>query len=172
MEDYNLHIQKRNHKEKEIERQSQRQHEFGNHLVRTTSMVSIHDDNGVNQRNSPKSNSLENNLVQIEYTGTSRGSSLDDSACPPKCEIPIDFDEACEAITRTTKNGCIFRTAQRIAYETKIMNSLSHYINAFDSTLRLKIFGSTTYGFGGLDTNFNILVNAGKQRTNISRAQT
>lgn len=169
LEDYNIHVQKKNHKEKEIEQQSQRQNKLGKHLVRTTSMVLVNDNNGVNQHNNLRSISSDSNLVQNGKTDTSRASSLDLSECSPKLKNPIDFEEVCAAITYSTKNECIFRTAQRIAYETKIINILSHYIKAFDSTLRLKIFGSTTYGFGGSRTNFNILVNTGKKRSIIFR---
>lgn len=167
LEDFNFHIQKKNHKDKEIEHQSQRQNGFGNHLVRTTSMVLVNDDESVNQSANLRSDSSDNNSVQNGNTDRSRASSVDISPRSPsttELENSIDFEAACEAITRNIQNECIFRTAQRTAYETKIINNLTHYLKAFDSTLQLKIFGSTTYGFGGSKLNFNILVNTGNAK--------
>lgn len=55
------------------------------------------------------------------------------------------------------------RTPQRIAHEKEIVKLLMVQLMKFDSTLRLLPIGSTTYGFGGSNTNFNILINAGNQ---------
>lgn len=153
MEDFNAHIQKKSHKDNEIEHKSQQQNGSGNHLVRTTSMVSVNDKRTMSQRSNQSSDSSDDNSRR------SRASSVDISPCSA-----ISFEAACEAITRNIQNECIFRTPQRTAYETKITNNLSHYLKAFDSTLQLKIFGSTTYGFGGSKTNFNILVSTGNER--------
>lgn len=167
LEDYNIHIQKKNHKDKEIEYQSQRQNGFGNHLVRTTSMVLVNDNKTVIQSTNIRSDSSDNSSVHNGNTDRSRASSVDISPRPSSIsELGnlIDFEAACMAITRNINNECIFRTAQRTAFETKIINNLSHYLKAFDSTLQLKIFGSTTYGFGGSKMNFNILVNTGNEK--------
>lgn len=159
MEDFNAHIQKKSHKDNEIEHESQQQNGSGNHLVRTASMVSVNDKRTMSQRSNQSSDSSDDNSVQNGNADRSRASSVDISPCSA-----ISFEAACEAITRNIQNECIFRTPQRTAYETKIINNLSHYLKAFDSTLQLKIFGSTTYGFGGSKTNFNILVSTGNER--------
>lgn len=57
----------------------------------------------------------------------------------------------------------ISRTEKRIQYEVEIMKILGYYLKKLDSTLGFIPFGSSTYGFGGSKTNFNILVNAGKK---------
>lgn len=54
------------------------------------------------------------------------------------------------------------RTHQRISHENQILNLLMAQLRKFDSTLRMLPFGSTTYGFGGTNTNFNVLINTGK----------
>lgn len=166
-EDFNIHIQKRNHKDKVVEQQSQRQNGLGHHLVRTTSMVLLNDNNGVSQHTNPKSNSSDSSIVHDDgNTDRSRSSSLEIPSNPLstfKLENVINFEEVCRAITHSLKDKCTFRTAQRIACETKIIDKLSHHIKAFDSTLQLKIFGSASYGFGGPKTNLNILVNAGEK---------
>lgn len=166
LDDYNIHIQKKNHKDKEIEHQAQRPNGLGNHLVRTTSMVLVNDNKSVNQCTNQSTDSSDNDSAQNSHTNRSRASSVDISPrCPSTSELDnlIDFEAACEAIARNIKNECIFRSAQRTAHETKIINNLSHHLKAFDSTLQLKIFGSTTYGFGGSKVNFNILVNTGNE---------
>lgn len=76
----------------------------------------------------------------------------------------IDFQEVCRAIKLSPKNDYTFRTAERIAHETQIVEHLMHHMNAFDSALELMPFGSSTYGFGGSNTNFNILVRTGTEK--------
>lgn len=56
----------------------------------------------------------------------------------------------------------VSRTDTRIENEAKIMETLTSHLKGMDSTLKAISFGSSTYGFGGRKTNFNILVNAGK----------
>lgn len=175
-EDYDIHIQKRSHKDRVIEQQAQRQNGIGNHLVRTTSMVLLNDSHGVDQHINSKSNSSGSSVVHnyAENTDRSRASSLDIPSNPVgtlKLGNEIDFEEICRAITHSIKNECTFRTPQRIAYEMKIFDTLSHHLKAFDSTLRLKIFGSTTYGFGGCNTNLNLLVNTGEKEKSITFAR-
>lgn len=136
--------------------------------MRTTSSVLLNDNNGVSQRINLKSNSSDSTAAHnIGNSDRSRASSLDIPSNPRSTfnsENAIDFEEVCRAITHSTKNECTFRTAQRNSNETKIIGKLLHYIKAFDSTLRFRTFGSTTYGFGGSNMNFNILVNTGEKK--------
>lgn len=130
-------------------------------------MVLVNDNESANQCASLRSDSSNTNSVQNGKTDRSRASSVDISPRSPtlsELENSMDFEAACEAITRNIQMECIFRTAQRTAHETKIINNLSHYLKAFDSTLQLKIFGSTTYGFGGSKMNYNILVSTGNAK--------
>lgn len=55
----------------------------------------------------------------------------------------------------------VSRTENRIQNEMEIMRSLECYLKALDSSLKMVAFGSATFGFGGSNTNLNILVDAG-----------
>lgn len=57
------------------------------------------------------------------------------------------------------------RNARRIAAERDIVACLKPHFNTYSTTLQSMIFGSATYGFGGPNTDFNILINTGL-RTN------
>lgn len=57
----------------------------------------------------------------------------------------------------------VYRMAQRYFDEIEIEALLTCYLKEFEPTLRVKSFGSVTYGFAGSRTNFNILVNAGNK---------
>lgn len=75
----------------------------------------------------------------------------------------VDVNQFPRAII-TTAIDLTARTLQRITYENQIVELLRNHLKKFDSTLRMMPFGSATYGFGGSNTNFNLLVNAGKQK--------
>lgn len=53
------------------------------------------------------------------------------------------------------------RMIRRTFDEIEITALLMQYLNIFDSNLKMTPFGSSTYGFGGSNTNFNVLVKAG-----------
>lgn len=53
------------------------------------------------------------------------------------------------------------RMIRRPFDEIQITALLMRYLNIFDSNLKVIPFGSATYGFGGSNSNFNVLVNAG-----------
>lgn len=50
----------------------------------------------------------------------------------------------------------IFRTEQRIEQEAQILSDLECILTAHELNLTVMPFGSSTYGFGGPDTDFNI----------------
>lgn len=62
---------------------------------------------------------------------------------------------------KTTAVDLIFRTLERITHEMDLVQLLGRHLKAFDSKLELMPFGSSTYGFGGCSTDFNILVSTG-----------
>lgn len=53
------------------------------------------------------------------------------------------------------------RTDMRIRSERHIIEVLSKYLQTIDCNTILAAFGSSTYGFGGSKTNFNVMVIAG-----------
>lgn len=54
------------------------------------------------------------------------------------------------------------RNNNRVYNEARILEILRFYLQNFDSKLNLLTFGSSTYGFGGDKTNFNILIDIRK----------
>lgn len=54
--------------------------------------------------------------------------------------------------------GLECRNNIRVFKEARILEILRHYLQNFDPKLNLLTFGSSTYGFGGDKTNFNILI--------------
>ncbi|XP_055326064.1 uncharacterized protein LOC129579895 isoform X2 [Sitodiplosis mosellana] len=56
------------------------------------------------------------------------------------------------------------RSDERVRYESRILGFLTHQFKLFDRTLALIPFGSTTFGFGGSNSNYNILVDTRKSQ--------
>lgn len=54
------------------------------------------------------------------------------------------------------------RSDQRVQHEVNILKLVEGAVNAFDSALKLLPFGSAEYGFGGTNTNYNILIDTRK----------
>lgn len=54
------------------------------------------------------------------------------------------------------------RTARRISDERDILACLKRHFNTCSNQVQTIPFGSSTYGFGSAETDFNILVNIGK----------
>lgn len=54
------------------------------------------------------------------------------------------------------------RTDDRVRNEARILGLLKHQFKLFDRTLELTPFGSTTFGFGASNSNYNIFVDTRK----------
>lgn len=87
------------------------------------------------------------------------------------CSIPtvssplsdkINIEEICEAFM-VGFGDLTSRTKLRIQNEQHILECLSRQLSTIDVLLRAVPIGSSTYGFGGSNTNFNVLINAGKK---------
>lgn len=50
----------------------------------------------------------------------------------------------------------IFRTVQRISQENQIVADLEFFLKEHKFNLKVMPFGSATFGFGGIDTDFNM----------------
>lgn len=83
-----------------------------------------------------------------------------------KLEDVIKTDKAALTIA-TEMIHFVSRTKARINNESQILKKLAGYLNEFDFKVQLVPFGSATYGFGGLSTNFNLLANTGIQQFSI-----
>lgn len=57
----------------------------------------------------------------------------------------------------------VSRTVHRISDERDIVNLLKRHLNAHSIKLQTLPFGSATYGFGGAETDYNILVDISKK---------
>lgn len=62
----------------------------------------------------------------------------------------------------TNMTCLVNRVVKRCFDEIEIVALLTRYLKIFDSNFKVMQWGSSTYGFGGTSTNFNILVNTGK----------
>lgn len=60
----------------------------------------------------------------------------------------------------------VSRTAHRISDERDVLNCLKRYFSTHSITLQMMPFGSATYGFGGCETDLNILVNISEEKLN------
>lgn len=77
-----------------------------------------------------------------------------------------------EEILHATVSGLVdvsTRSEERIQYEEEIMDCIKNHMRGLDCEIELEAFGSSTYGFGDSSTNFNIVVNAGKQNIRSSK---
>lgn len=59
------------------------------------------------------------------------------------------------------------RSQDRIQNESKIIETFSNFFIKIDPTSKVVPFGSSTYGFGGLKTNFNILLKNETSKTQV-----
>lgn len=91
---------------------------------------------------------------------------------------PVAKKSASKSVASTLddaiKNGSIFdsmatelitftsRCNERIPNETRILRLLKSHFKIFDRSLTLIPFGSSSYGFGGAHSNYNILVDTRK----------
>lgn len=75
--------------------------------------------------------------------------------------ISLNMDEIFRDIPITTVD-LVTRTVQRMLAERNLFACLKHKSIAHSSKLQLKTFGSATYGFGGSETDYNVLIKAGK----------
>lgn len=63
------------------------------------------------------------------------------------------------------------RSQHRTEWEQKILNSLISLVKPFDSMLKLEPIGSSSYGFGGSKTNFNIFIHECKYSMHLTKIQ-
>lgn len=101
--------------------------------------------------------SLKTAINHIENTNMSSSQS----STKAKLENIIKIDDVYKQIP-AEMNGLLSRPFFRVQHETQIINKLSFYFSIIDSKLKVIPFGSSTYGFGGQKTNFNILIKTGK----------
>ncbi|XP_031626105.1 uncharacterized protein LOC116342572 [Contarinia nasturtii] len=152
-EDFEIHIQKKGHKEKEAKQSSLvpeiRERSTSSELNPSSSELN------------PSSSVSSVNSIDVNAAATVNGevTKSNTSVLSVKLENIVKTDAMSEKIVNEILE-LTSRNEVRLQNETKIIDSLTHYLGAFDSTLKFIPFGSSTFGFGGSKTNFNILVNA------------
>lgn len=96
---------------------------------------------------------VANNTTRSKTTGISTK-----SATAKDLINEINIEKVLQAIPSIAAE-LSFRTVRRCFEEIEIIALLTQYFNMFDSNLKVRPFGSATYGFGGPKTNFNIMIN-------------
>lgn len=167
-QDYIAHNQKSDHKDRENAQKQLSPNGCHNYLVRTTSSISVNGTNSVNgdQRFELRSASSRSSLAhhgsndQFKVSSTSTSPMSDVTTNLRNC---INVDRVSRAVTAKIID-LTNRTTHRLSNEKRIIEILDGYLKQqqIDSRVRLIPFGSTTYGFGGADTNFNILIDTSK----------
>lgn len=78
-----------------------------------------------------------------------------------KLEDVISLDDVLQ-LSLCEMDRILSYACNRVENEQEIIAGLSSLLFKIDSAINIEKFGSVTYGFGGANTNFNILVTAGK----------
>lgn len=119
--------------------------------------------NSMTPTSSESSNSTTFSMQNLKTAINSMENVLENSTSK-KIENLIKTDDVSKAAVVEMRK-LLTRSEQRIQNEANIIEMLTRFFQTVDSTLKVVPFGSSTYGFGGSRTNFNILL-----KTNSSKA--
>lgn len=162
-EDFEIHNQKKSHKEKEAKLKSTRQSPIENDVVAPVQSIGANDiqyaiqsDQLVELKTVSSINSVNSNVTQANSD-----EMVVSSTSVVQLKDVIQIDKVLQAMA-TEMIDFASRTQIRVQNEADIMNKIVPYLKEVDITLKTMKFGSSRYGFGGLKTNLNVLVNAGK----------
>lgn len=165
-EDFEIHNQKKSHKEKEAKLKSSYQSSIENDVASVQSIgandmqYAVQNDQLVELKTTSSVNSVNSNSNQ----NVTRKNSLEivaSSTAVVQLEDVIQIDKILQLMA-TEMIDFASRTQTRVQNEAEIMNKIVPYLKEVDNTLKTMKFGSSRYGFGGSKTNLNVLVNAGK----------
>lgn len=184
--DYKIHVQKNSHMDKVSEHQqmSLQTNEFDADTLDdvTASFTSCSESREISENDEVcDDDSDENSIQEMDQDSDNVFKSIESATSRSITEIlsgseaieqPIKKVQVLELknIIETDKVlpamllgaiDLVSRTENRIQNEMEIMRSLECYLKALDSSLKMVAFGSATFGFGGSNTNLNILVDAG-----------
>lgn len=117
---------------------------------------------------SSKVNNTQNSTKKIENVNKIEAVSLktinrvSQKPCDlVKLEKLIQIENVFES-SQTKMKDFLTQSIDRTKNEKLIFDLLSLHFKCVDKTLRLVSFGSSSYGFGGKKTNFNILIKSGE----------
>lgn len=164
-DDYDAHIQKQYHKGKVTELKLPRGNTDENvPKANNSNDMSCSVENGHNTEPQPFSfdDSLNNKCVNAD------DSKVDGKEIASNWIVSVKLENVIKAdhISREIMSEMIdltSRTEDRLQSEAQVLKSLGCYIKKIDTKLSLLPFGSATYGFGGANTNLNILINTGSR---------
>lgn len=168
-EDFESHIQKKSHKEREISLKTTRKsiNVSGYDSVLTTNRTSINGGSNLNHEQSTESNTNSSVDAQASCSSSEMSHSISvdslrsvsENVCVSrKLENVIQPEIIFKAIS-TKIIEITTRTEDRIRSEKRIILLLTRCLGFFDSTSKIIRIGSSTYGFGGAKTNFNVIIN-------------
>lgn len=157
-DDFEAHIQKKTHKLREVARSMAES-------VQSTVQSDINSiENGVSRIKLEKSDVyVETAAIKLEKSepSTSKSANPTKNLSLAQLQCVLDEESIYKRIATEAKN-LETRNDERVFKEARILEILRHYLLDFDPSLNALPFGSTTYGFGGFSTNFNILVDTSK----------
>lgn len=169
-QDFESHIQKSGHKEKESELQSTRHlrsiyplpetsNSVNGKRVQLESLSSVGSVSSVCDGRSTK-----NDIATGSYAN-GKDIPLNPAATDVHQQVNLDDLAQAESVSQAIADEIVnitTRTELRIESEFQIVDCLTRNLKAFNSALKMIPFGSATYGFGGSNTNLNILINSSK----------
>lgn len=176
-EDFGIHVQRQNHKNNVSAKKSPQQQNIRSNNCTSEHTMPLKPSNGTIGTNADRGSNQKvvssNNALNDSGNNSpgSRASSIVDipasRVSTMKLADVIDANQFPPAIIAAAID-LTSRTHQRISHEIQIIIILMGQLKKLDSALRVMPFGSTRYGFGGPNTNFNILIDAGKNSACIS----
>lgn len=157
-EDFKAHVQKKNHKDNVLEKQK---HQKLN-INTSQSNQDINSEPSCSAKDTPDSKLVKSSNVSNNHDGLSISTPnhREVGKLDVKLHDVIEVKEIAQAIGAEFTDLCS-RTKSRIQNEIQILECLKDHVKAFDSSLNVTSIGSNSYGFGGTNTNFNILVKSG-----------
>lgn len=169
MNDSNEHIERQCDSGTETGRKSQCQNENGNHLMQSQSSSLESATNTNNLDENPLFNLSDNLVIQSNRNDKNNDRSVADDVPNPVLAIQsqsgINIDQITHAMIPKAIDR-IFRTVQRISHELQIVADLERLVKEHNFNAKVVPFGSSTYGFGGTNTDFNIcLLNDGEKKS-------
>lgn len=191
-----MHVQKKSHKEAQKKLTGQNRNEGdtvrgSSYESKSSKYYSANDDqssnlstyNSVSSINDCESNattsrsqSLASETVQTDKSSNMTTLPVQDlkTLNNSKENVPLKKQENIIQMVYVTNSAVdqmkelLERSESRIQHEAEIIATLSHFFIKIDSTLKVVPFGSSTFGFGSLRTNFNILLKISSSKKNAS----
>lgn len=143
---------------------------FGHFIGEYASTQTAGNANGYNKTSNcaqnPKTNSksslisMESLKIAIKYAEVEAKVASSKPCSSKNLENVIDVKNV-SMLAKTEMLNLLSRSKTRKKNEVQIIKTLSNYAKTIHPALAVVPYGSSVYGFGGLKTNFNILIEMG-----------